>query len=203
MTPQLNRLRQNKIKYTSRRGYAYIEETFGFHKRSPCNRVWNKVHAILKYLGDCELLLWIDTDAVFLNMDKTLESFFDTRSKIEFLATWPRLDRMFNAGVMLMRNTPTVREFFQNVTSGRTWAKNWCRRGAFEQAAIGDQLDSGMMDGKFEIERHNELQTLCSYRKKDCVVPEQDFIAHLAPPACPELHDLVKTFLDRNPQYVD
>ena len=153
---------QNKIKYTSRRGYAYIEETFGFNKRSPCHRVWNKVHAILKYLGDCELLFWIDTDAVFLNMDKTLESFFDTRSNIEFLATWPPRDGM----IMLMRNTPTVREFFQNVTSGRTWRDNWCHRGKYEQAAIRDQLDIGMKDGKFKIERNNELQTLCGFKKK-------------------------------------
>ena len=203
MTPQLNRLRQKKIKYTSRRGYAYIEETFGFNKRSPCHRVWNKVHAILKYLGDCELLFWIDTDAVFLNMDKTLESFFDTRSNIEFLATWPPRDGMINAGVLLMRNTPTVREFFPNVTSGRTWRDNWCHRGKYEQAAIRDQLDIGMKDGKFKIERNNELQTLCGFKKKDCVLSEKDFIAHFAPPACPELRDLVKTFLDRNPQYID
>ena len=201
MTPQLKRLRQNKIKYTSRHGYAYIEETFGFHRYSPCHRVWNKVHAILKYLGDCKLLLWVDTDAVFVDIDKTLESFFVSHSDKEFLASWPRTDKMLNAGVLLMLNTPAVREFFQNVTTGRTWTGNWCSRSKFEQAAMKDQLNSGMMDGKFEMERNNELQTLCSFNNKDCVVSEKDFIVHFAPPDCPKLNDLVKIFLDRNPQY--
>lgn len=161
------------------------------------------MHAILKYLSDCELLFWVDTDAVFVDMDKTLESFFDIYSNKEFLVSWPRTDRMLNAGVLLMRNTPTMRDFFQNITTSRTWTGNWCSRSKFEQAAIRDQLDSGMMDGKFEMERNNELQTLCSFKNKDCVVSEKDFIAHFAPPDCPTLNDLVKTFLDGNPQYTD
>ena len=202
MTPQLNRLRQNKRKYTDRHGYAYIEETFGFHKYSPCHRVWDKVHAILKYLGDCKILFWVDTDAVFVAMEKTLESFFDSRSGIEFLAGWPRTDRMLNAGVLLMRNTPTVRDFFINITTGREWKGDRCSRSKFEQSAIKDQLESGLIDGKYELERNNELQTLCSFHDKDCVVSDKDFIAHFAPPDCPKLNDLVKTFLDKNPQYI-
>ena len=200
LTPQLGRLRQNKMKYTNRHGYVYIEETFGFHRSAPCHRVWDKVHAILKYLGDCELLFWVDTDAVFVDMDKTLESFIDSYSGKEFLVSWPRTDRMLNAGVLLMLNTPTVRQFFLNITNGKTRTGDWCSRGKFEQAAIRDQLDSGTMNGKFVMERSNALQTLCSFHNKECVVSEKDFIAHFAPPNCPALHDLVKTFLDKNPQ---
>ena len=203
MTPQLERLRQNKIKYSSRHGYAYVEETFGFHRSAPCHRVWDKVHAILKYLGDCELLFWVDTDAVFVHMDKTLESFIDAYPGKELIVSWPLTDRMLNAGVLLMRNTPTVREFFLNVTNGKTWKNDWCSHSKFEQAAVRDQLDSGTMDGKFAVERSNGLQTLCSFQNKECVVSEKDFIAHFAPPDCPKLHDLIQTFLDKNPQFTN
>ena len=202
LTPQLGRLRQNKIKYCNRHGYVYIEETFGFHKHAPCHRVWNKIHAILKYLGDCKLLFWVDTDAVFVNMDKTLESFMDAYPEKDFLFSWPRTDRMLNAGVLLFRNTLTVREFFLNVTNGKQWKDNWCFRNKLEQAAIRDELNSGAMDGKYVIERSNLLQTLCSFHNKECVVSEKDFIAHFAPPDCPALKGLVQNFLDKNPQFI-
>ncbi|XP_028404155.1 uncharacterized protein LOC114526820 isoform X2 [Dendronephthya gigantea] len=198
LTPQLARLRQNKRKYTDHHGYVYIEEAFGFHRNAPCHRVWDKVHAILKHLAECRLLFWVDTDAIFLDMDRTLESFFDAYLGKEFLVSWPRTDRMLNAGVLLMRNTPTMHEFFQNITNGKTWKNDWCSHSKFEQAAIRDQLDSGSMDGRFAVERSNMLQTLCSFRNKECAVTKKDFIAHFAPPDCPKLHDLVKTFLDDN-----
>jgi hypothetical protein len=165
--------------------------------------VWNKIHAILKYLGDCKLLFWVDTDAVFVDMDKTLESFMEMYPGKDFLVSWPRTDRMLNAGVMLFRNTPTVREFFLNVTNGKAWKNNWCSQSPFEQAAIRDQLNSGTMNGKYVMERDNLLQTLCSFNNKECVVSEKDFIAHFAPPNCPALEGLIQRFLDKNPQFLE
>jgi hypothetical protein len=110
---------------------------------------------------------------------------------------------MLNAGVLLFRNTPTVREFFLNVTNGKAWKNNWCSRNKFEQAAIRDQLNSGTMNGKYVMERYNLLQTLCSFNNKECVVSEKDFIAHFAPPACPALEGLIERFLDKNPQFLE
>ena len=190
------------MKYCNRHGYAYLEETFGFHKNSPCHRVWNKIHAILKYLGDCRLLLWVDTDAVFVDMDKTLESFMAMYPGKDFLVSWPKVDKTLNAGVLLLRNTPTIHEFFLNVTNDKAWKKDWCSTDKFEQAAINDQLNSGTMNGKYVVERDNLLQTLCSFYNKECVVSEKDFIAHFAPPNCPALRGLVEKFLDKNPQFL-
>ena len=135
-------------------------------------------------------------------MNKTLELYLDAYPGNDFLFSWPRTNRMLNAGVLLFRNTPTVREFFLNVTNGNAWKNNWCLLNQFEQAAIRDQLNGGAMDGKYIIERSNLLQTLCSFNSKECVASEKAFIAHFAPPDCPVLKDLIQNFLDRNPQFI-
>ncbi|XP_046853880.1 uncharacterized protein LOC124447025 [Xenia sp. Carnegie-2017] len=203
LNPNLPRLRKNKQKYAEQHGYAYLEETYGFHHAGPCHQVWNKVHAIFKYLPDCKLLLWIDTDAVFIDMKKSLEAAMPSK-EIDLLISWLPKDRMLNAGVLLMRNTATVREFFINVTSGRTWKYNWCRKSSFEQAGIIDQINSGSMKGKSLVERkEHALQTFCGFRDRDsddCSFPsDEDFILHPAPSKCPELLDLFNNFFDKNP----
>lgn len=202
LTPQLARLRQNKQKYATHHGYSYLEETHGFHRHAPCHRVWNKVHAVLKYLVDCEVLLWIDTEAVFTNMNKSLESFFDVDKGKELFVSWPKSDKILNAGVLLMRSTQAIRDFFVNVTSGNTWTQDWCRKMTLEQSAINDQLQTGSLNGKYVMKHNNRfLQSLCGYRNGGCVWTETDFIAHFAPPACPELVDVVRDFLDKHPQF--
>ncbi|XP_046853538.1 uncharacterized protein LOC124446720 [Xenia sp. Carnegie-2017] len=203
LNPNLPRLRKNKQKYAAHHGYAYLEETYGFHRDAPCHKVWNKVHAIFKYLPDCKLLLWIDTDAMFVDMKRSLKDAMNS-DELDLLAAWPPEDRMLNAGVLLMRNTATVREFFINVTSGRTWKYNWCTKSAFEQAGIVDQLNSGSMKGKSLVERkRNALQTLCGYRDKDnddCSFPtKEDFIFHVAPSKCPQMLYLLNNFFEKNP----
>ena len=202
LTPQLMRLRQNKEKYARYHGYAYLEETHGFHRQGPCHRVWNKVHAILKYLRDCEVLLWIDTEAVFTNVGKSLASFLEEEKGMELLVSQPMSDRILNAGVLLMRGTKSIRDFFVNVTNGYTWTENWCRKSSLEQSAINDQLQSGSLDGKYLIKHDDRfLQSLCGYKNGKCKWTEEDFIAHFAPPACPDLVDIVRDFLDKYPKF--
>ncbi|XP_046852155.1 uncharacterized protein LOC124445471 [Xenia sp. Carnegie-2017] len=201
MASQLDRLRQNKVSYAKRHNYRYIEDTFGFHRHGNCHRVWNKIHAILKYLPDCKMLMWIDTDAIFVNMEKSLESFMEPYPEIELIFTWYKKESMLNAGIFLVRGSPLVREFFVNVTAGYAWTKNHCIYTRFEQSAINDQLKSGTVDGKYFYERTNAMQNLCGFGNRECLPTKTDFILHLAPPACPALGYLIKKFFDKNPQF--
>ena len=160
------------------------------------------MHAILKYLGDCEILLWIDADAVFTNIGKSLSSFFEQEKGMELLISRPISDRILNAGVLLMRGTKSIRDFFVNVTNGKAWKSNWCSEWTLEQSAINDQLQSGSLNGKYVIKHDDRfLQSLCGYNNGQCKWTKDDFIAHFAPPACPQLVDIVRDFLDKYPQF--
>ena len=194
LNPALGRLRQNKQKYAKRHGYKFLDETFGFHRLAPCNRVWNKIHAILKYLPDCKLLLWIDTDTMIVNMGQTLEAIMESY-KVDLLLSWPPKASRLNAGVILMRNTAQVREFFINVTSQKTWQDNWCYKFGYEQSAIADQLNR-KTSLEYFVERESVLQTTCGYNAKQCSITSKDFILHPAAWSCPEMHPLMKTFFD-------
>lgn len=161
--------------------------------------MWNKVHTILKYLPDCKRLLWIDTDAVFVNMNKTLESFIQSR-ETHFVVSRTVTRKAFNAGVFLMQSTSIMREFFVNVTAAKSWSRpDWCWRFGFEQSAIVDVLNSGNMEGKFEI--NESLQSMCG-KNNQCVPTDKDFILHLAPATCPGYHFLFQTLFKENPHFL-
>ena len=53
------------------------------------------------------------------------------------------------------------------------------------------------------VERNDYfLQGLCGLKNGRCLWKENDYIAHFAPPNCPELHDFIKDFFDKYPRFV-
>lgn len=105
----------NMVMPTSKRHTVFIE----MRRATKCGI---RSMQILKYLVDTKLLLWIDTDAVFVDMNRTLESFI--QSKETHLVFKGRLHNVpINAGVLLMRSNNVMQEFFRNVTAGKAWRK--------------------------------------------------------------------------------
>ena len=65
------------------------------------------------------MLLWVDSDCIFTNINKTIESHFEKYPDKELLMNWPKTDKMLNSGVILIKNTKSTRDFFHNVTTGK------------------------------------------------------------------------------------
>ena len=110
---------------------------------------------------------------------------------------------MMNAGVLLLKGSKSVRRFFENTTTGKFWSGDWCKGGKADQAGIRDQVLSKTLEEKVVVKKDDKLlQGLCGWKNGKCMWKENDYIAHFAPPSCPELHDIVKEFFDKHPQYL-
>eukprot|EP00971_Amphidinium_carterae_P287205 5701315-Amphidinium_carterae.1 len=82
--------------------------------------IWSKFLAILIYLGEHDLLFWIDADAAFLGTSRSLESMFDMDSSLdthiwvpENWIEYPSVQReeLIDTSTMLFRNSLWTRRF--------------------------------------------------------------------------------------------
>ena len=117
--------------------------------------------------------------------------------QLELLVARPPGERMINAGVLLMRNSATVKEFLLNVTSRRAWNDNWCEKSS-KEARNTEQLQSATMK-----EQKRGLQNLCKYYDKNSdnlSFPTNDvFILHLARSKCPQVQEILDSLFKENP----
>jgi hypothetical protein len=63
--------------------------------------------------------MWVDSDCVFTNPNKSIESHFEKYPDKDMLMNWPKTDKMLNSGVILMKSTKAIRDFFHNITTGK------------------------------------------------------------------------------------
>eukprot|EP01134_Creolimax_fragrantissima_P007190 CFRG7190T1 len=109
----------NQKEYAKRHGYdfyVYRDSTLGWEmEKGSWDSIvtWNKVNAIPRHLQDHEWMMWIDSDAVFTNMNITLESIIEKASDKEFLIADDPAGWMLNTGVMFFRNTEWTRNMIQ------------------------------------------------------------------------------------------
>lgn len=159
---------QNHIDYAKKHNYDYyfrngtLRGTEKFRLPNAEKRTfqlglyWQKIQAIWdllklekdgKYVYD--YVFWIDTDAVFTNMDQLLEQFIEDADKNNFLFIAEDVlshssvtHTCINSGVFMIKNSPEGREFIQNVMRAfKIYGEVWVP----EQAAIQD-LAFGFLD---------------------------------------------------------
>lgn len=95
-------------KYCNNLGYAFVFE----HQSKPANAQpnwywWNKAKHIADNLSDCDWLLWLDTDTICINFQKTIESITG-----DFDVMLVKED-VIQSGVMLFRNSEWTKDFVQ------------------------------------------------------------------------------------------
>jgi len=103
---------------------------------------WGKLDEVLKYLDECETLLFVDTDTVFTNFSIKAESFLDlpeVQGKDMFIVV-PSSDQYINAGVLLMRSTDNVRALLLATMDEQRWSTDWRFKFGFEQSALWELL---------------------------------------------------------------
>lgn len=143
---------KNKRDYAKRHGYDFVARGAEFAQEYYRNRrpVWGKIGGIQKVLPHYNWLLWMDMDAVVVDLNKDLNEIIQkaatqraalggdlAKEEISLIVAKPSKDRMLNAGVMLIKNTDWSRRFFSEVQK-RRYYYNFSP--SYEQAAIWETM---------------------------------------------------------------
>lgn len=193
MEPSGTRASLNKRDYADKHNYAFVARSSEFAQQAlrPDKRrtVWGKIDVIQKVLPKYEWLFWLDMDAVVMNNDISIDDLiqnvtvnYNKEGKlpedIHFIIVRPGTDKMINAGVFLIKNTPWSFQFLQDIQE----RQEWYRQGpSYEQGAMWDVMrqDQYMKHTLF-LDRENHIfNTFPKFYEND------DFIVHFAPDKCP------------------
>ncbi|KAI8146780.1 galactosyl transferase GMA12/MNN10 family-domain-containing protein [Fennellomyces sp. T-0311] len=189
MEPSATFAAENKRQYALQNGYSFVSRSSEFAQQQLKHRktVWGKIDVIEKVLPKYRWLFWLDMDAVIMDYNRTIEALMEklsdeysrSFSEIDLVIARPHQDKMINAGVFLIRNSPWSLQFLRDVQS----ATDWFNRGpSFEQGAMADIINRPenrghvlLLDG--DDQTFNTLPRLYT--------PNVSFIVHFAPDKCP------------------
>jgi hypothetical protein len=118
--------------YALRHGYAFHVFTTPSSERHPA---WGKVEIARELLPRNDWLFVLDADAIFLQMDKSLEPFTKVAGDLLICQNGPNGGRPLNTGAMLMRNTPAMQRLLEVWYEG---GAKYARQPAWDQEALND-----------------------------------------------------------------
>lgn len=98
-------LLENLTEYSKRHDYELIYKFDGWQK-SNRHPYWRKLELVKENFFDCDYLLWIDADCLFMDMNRKIESLIDGSN--DFYIT---KEDVVQAGCFLIKNTKEVSEF--------------------------------------------------------------------------------------------
>ena len=110
-------VRCNHETYALKHDYQYISPAQSSTKWAASRLVMNgiryKTFAILSSLDDFSVIVWIDHDAIFYNMDISVEFWLDKmHSGADVLVAEDIPGYRFNAGLQIIRSTPWTKLFY-------------------------------------------------------------------------------------------
>lgn len=186
MEPSGTKAALNKRNYADKHNYAFVARSREFAQqaiRSDRKTVWGKIDAIQKVLPKYEWVFWLDMDAVILNDQQSIEGLLEglgdrMNDDIDFIIVRPGTDKMINAGVFLIRNTPWSIQFLNEIQS----KTEWYRQGpSYEQGAMWDVMQQDEYKQKtLFLDRDNHF-----FNTFPQLYEENDFVVHFAPDKCP------------------
>lgn len=121
--------------YAVRHGYGFHLFTTPSDERDP---TWGKLEMAKRLLPDCDWLCVIDADAVFIDVDRSLEEFTKTDGDLLACLNGPNGGRSLNAGAMLLRSSAAMQAFLD------TWyraGEKYARVDYHEQEALNDYFE--------------------------------------------------------------
>lgn len=130
-----------KRQYCEKHGYDFFENDIEVDPLRP--PAWAKVRQILLHLGRYDYIMWIDADTFVMNQNVRIEDLMVEEMNgrdIMIARDW----KMINSGVMIIRNTPWARRFFELVYEQTQFIhhSNW------EQAAIIDLYEKNISNAQ-------------------------------------------------------
>lgn len=162
---------QTKRDYCSLHGYDYIDDESVYDKSRPI--AWSKLLLIKKYLPKYDYVVWIDADAIIMDLTQKLEDkiYLMDDKDLMVISDFYQI----NSGVIFVKNTPKALEFID------TWynKEEYINVGDWDQAALInmyknklDNIDNVLKVNTFEVEKYIQVYWF-SYRPGF-------FILHLA-----------------------
>mmetsp|Transcript_18188 Transcript_18188/g.35723 ORF Transcript_18188/g.35723 Transcript_18188/m.35723 type:complete len:394 (-) Transcript_18188:225-1406(-) len=136
----------NKETYAARHGYDVIVADEDIDKSRPA--AWSKFIILKKYLDKYQYLMWMDADALFMNMTIRVEDLIDSHHELFFA----RDEADINSGIFLIRNSEWSKWWLD-----QAWDQTWLIKGShpfkYEQRAI--QYMYGVEAMEKDAEKHN------------------------------------------------
>ncbi|KAF7723310.1 hypothetical protein EC973_002107 [Apophysomyces ossiformis] len=182
----------NKRDYAKQHGYAFVARSSEFAQqvlRDNRNVVWGKIDVLQKLLPKYEWLLWLDMDAVIMNMDKSLENLIDTfRSQypggkadfddtVDIIIARRSSDEAINAGVFLIRNSIWSNNFLRDLQN----IEEWYKKGPYYEEGALKQLISQPSNRQHVLLLDHDDQTFNTLPKS---YQSDSFILHFAEDKC-------------------
>jgi hypothetical protein len=179
------------LSYCEKNNYPYLEvNDFSRYEPKPYPHFF-KYEVIYEALQDTDWLLYIDFDALFTNFEKRIEDFISDDGELLISKDCDggrcSFDTGHNNGVMLIKNTPTIKKLF-NTLKSKFIADEFAelhRRGAthfFDQSALTYMITK--FDEFKNITKEIPAKSFNSYIDERALVGnawrEGDFILHLA-----------------------
>jgi len=103
----------SKKEYCKKHSYTFIDDTSIIDKSRPI--AWSKILLIKKYLHLFDYVVWIDADAMILNMEHKIEDKIHFTEKKDICVT--TVSGMINTGVMIIKNSLNSLKILENVYS--------------------------------------------------------------------------------------
>jgi GR25 family glycosyltransferase involved in LPS biosynthesis len=127
--------RKNQKFYAQKHGYHFIEYNDTLIESSIVT--WNKVYVLDRHLSDFDWILWIDADAVFANLEITLESIINNRQGDYHLLACDDIGGWrLNSGVLFFKNS----EWSKNLIAAWKSMKHLTHDKGAEQAQLIELL---------------------------------------------------------------
>jgi hypothetical protein len=106
---------QNHNEYANKHNYSYIKEVVDNDSYPGWHPTWIKIDVLRKYLPMFDYVVWIDADAVFKNLEITIESFLDDNvdlvlPKLEFDRVGGQMWTHTTTGFMVWKNSEWSKE---------------------------------------------------------------------------------------------
>ncbi|GBG34405.1 Xyloglucan 6-xylosyltransferase 1 [Hondaea fermentalgiana] len=155
---------KNKQDYANRHSYEVIVADDEIDKSRPA--AWSKFPILEKYLPEYDYLMWVDADAIFMNMTIRVEDIVDAEHDLFFA----RDEGDINSGVFLVRNTDWAMWWLKEA-----WSQTWLITGShpfkYEQRAIHYLYGTDGLQKDARRHNHELYPRVDEVRGKTAVVP--------------------------------
>lgn len=122
--------------YSKKHGYDYIDDSTICDHTRPIP--WSKILLIMRYLPTYDYVVWIDADAMILDLEQKLEDKIQLMN--DKLIMVGMLDSCINTGVMFVKNDPMSYIFLMTLYNQTQFVSNKYY-GNFEQDAFQYMLE--------------------------------------------------------------
>lgn len=203
MGTQVEEVLRNNQKYVKKYGYDYIDIT-GAYEPMLRPEPWAKFKGIIDYLDNYDYIVWLDSDAVFMNFDVSFEQIIEYAGRDHDIII-SEDDNGINSGVFIVKNSNMgkwlMKEMWDQdflVEPSRLYLPFKYEQRAFHYIYYGKEMMGRTYQNSEKIRKYFRIIPSCVFnsnvceelfytmfttlKKKDCSneYMKGDFIVHLA-----------------------